>query len=64
MDKNKNHVSIDYNELAVPEVHTEGFDEAQKEIEEEENRLLEEQQVKNEFVAIPEIHFSRKKKQD
>ena len=62
MDHKIPHVKIQNLEGAVPELHTDEFEKKQKEIEEEENRLLNEQTITNEFVTVPEVHFHRKKK--
>lgn len=62
MDKTNDPGSIHVDELAVPEFHTKDFDKIQEEIEDEENRQLNEQPVTNEFVAVPEVHFHRREK--
>ena len=48
--------------LAVPEIHTESFEEKQKKADAEENEELEKQDIVYDNVAIPEIHLHRKKK--
>ncbi len=48
--------------VAVPELHSEDFDELQKKADEEENNELKKKDIVYDNVAIPEIHIHRKKK--
>ncbi len=49
--------------LAVPEIHTDAYDEKQKKTDVDENEERKEKDVVYDNVAIPEIHFRKKKKQ-
>lgn len=53
---------INNDNLAVPEIHTEEFDELQKRADEEENEIKKKENIVYENVAVPEIHLHRKKK--
>ena len=53
---------VDNDNVAVPEVHSEGFDEKQSKADEEENKELKKKDIVYDNVAIPEIHIRRKKK--
>lgn len=53
---------VDNDNVAVPEIHSEEFDELQDKADKEENEELEKKDIVYDNVAIPEIHFRRKKK--
>ena len=50
--------------VAVPELHSDSFDDLQKKADEEENEELKKKDIVYDNVAIPEIHIHRKKKKD
>ncbi len=52
---------IDQENVAVPEIHSEDFDELQEKADREENEELKKKDIVYDNVAIPEIHFHRKK---
>ena len=58
----KKALHVDNDNVAVPEVQSEGFDEKQSKADEEENKELKKKDIVYDNVAIPEIHFHRKKK--
>ena len=62
----KNLFHINSENLAVPEIHSDSFEEKQKKADAEENEELEKKDEKKDIVydnvAIPEIHLHRKKK--
>ncbi len=58
----KNKLHVDSENVAVPEIHSDGFEDKQKEADEEENKEREEKEIFYDNVAIPEIHIRRKKK--
>ena len=62
MEKKNVPIDIETDNLAVPELHTEEFIKEQEEIEENENKKIQEQVIYSDFVAIPEVHLHRRKK--
>ena len=54
------HIEKDDN-VAVPEIHSDNFDELQDKADQEENAELEKKDIVYDNVAIPEIHFHHKK---
>ena len=61
MSANKKlHVQIE--NLAMPEIHTDSYEEKQKKSDVDENKERKEKDVVYDNVAIPEIHFRKKKK--
>ena len=58
----KKALHLEGDNVAVPELHSEGFDEKQNEADEKENQELKKKDIVYDNVAIPEIHFRRKKK--
>lgn len=48
--------------VAMPEIHSEEFEQKQKKVDAEENRELEKEDIVYDYVAVPEIHFHHKKK--
>ena len=59
----KNIFHVDSENVAVPEIHSDSFEDKQKEADAEENREREEKEIFYDNVAIPEIHVRRKKKE-
>ena len=55
------HIEKDDN-VSVPEIHSDNFDELQDKADQEENAELEKKDIVYDNVAIPEIHFHHKKK--
>ena len=53
---------LDEDNVAIPEIHSEEFEELQKKVDEEENKEREEMEIVYDNVAIPEIHIHHKKK--
>ncbi len=53
---------VESDNLAVPEIHSEDFDERQDKADDQENAELEKKDIVYDNVAIPEIHIHRKKK--
>ena len=60
--KSKKALHVDNDNVAVPEVHSDSFDEKQSKADEEENKELKKKDIVYDNVAIPEIHIHRKKK--
>ena len=60
--KSKKALHVDNDNVAVPVVHSESFDEKQSKADEEENKELKKKDIVYDNVAIPEIHFRRRKK--
>ena len=58
----KKALHVDNDKVTVPEVHSESFEEKQSKADEEENKELKKKDIVYDNVAIPEIHFHRKKK--
>ena len=58
----KNLFHINSENLAVPEIHSDSFEEKQKKADAEENEELEKKDIVYDNVAIPEIHLHWKKK--
>lgn len=59
---NKKSLHVKTENLAVPEIHTDAFEEKQKRADADEDRERKEKDVVYDNVAIPEIHFRKKKK--
>ena len=59
----KNIFHVDSENVAVPELNTDSFEDKQKEADAEENKEREEKEIFYDNVAIPEIHVRRKKKE-
>ena len=55
---------IESDNVAVPEIHSEEFDELQDKADKEENEELEKKDIVYDNVVIPEIHIHRKKKKN
>ena len=53
---------LDSDNVAVPELHTDSFEEKQNKTEDEENKERQKKDIDYDNVAIPEIHIHRKKK--
>ncbi len=53
---------VENENVAVPEIHSEEFDEMQDQADKEENKELGKKDIVYDNVAIPEIHFHRKKR--
>ena len=52
---------IDVNDAAVPEIHTEEYEDLQDEADREKNEEMGKKDIVYDNVAVPEIHFHRKK---
>ena len=59
----KNIFHVDSENVAVPEIHSDSFEDKQKEADAEENKEREEKEIFYDNVSIPEIHVRRKKKE-
>ena len=53
---------VDNDNLAVPEIHSEGYDELQDQADEEDHERKKKENIFYDNVAIPEIHLHHKKK--
>ena len=60
----KNTLHVKTENVAVPEIHTEAFEEKQKLADADEERERKEEDVVYDNVAIPEIHFHKKRNKE